>query len=110
MALTLLFLPIVVWKVVGLGQGDTQVFFRAGWAVWTGYPLYQITDHHGWTYHYPPTFALFMGPFANPPAGELQPAWALPFTAAVAVWYLINAACLMLALHVWANLLERAGR
>jgi hypothetical protein len=55
---TLLFLPMVVWKVVGLGQGDTQVFFRAGWAVWTGYPLYQIADHHGWTYHYPPTFAL----------------------------------------------------
>ncbi len=105
--LTLLFLPMVVWKVVGLGQGDTQVFFRAGWAVWTGYPLYQITDHHGWTYHYPPTFALFMGPFANPPAGEPQPAWALPFAAAVVVWYLINAACLMLALHVWANLLER---
>ena len=105
--LTLLFLPMVVWKVVGLGQGDTQVFFRAGWAVWTGFPLYQITDHHGWTYHYPPTFALFMGPFANPPAGVPRPAWALPFAAAVVVWYLINAACLMLALHVWANLLER---
>ena len=29
-ALTLLFLPMVVWKVVGLGQGDVQVFFRAG--------------------------------------------------------------------------------
>jgi Glycosyltransferase family 87 len=106
-AVTLLFLPMVVWKVVGLGQGDTQVFFRAGWAVWTGYPLYEITDHHGWTYHYPPTFALFMGPFANPPPGHPQPVWALPFPAAVVVWYLINAACLMLALHVWGNVLQR---
>jgi uncharacterized membrane protein YgdD (TMEM256/DUF423 family) len=106
-AVTLLFLPMVVWKVVGLGHGDTQVFFRAGWAVWTGYPLYQITDHHGWTYHYPPTFALFMGPFANPLPGHPQPLWALPFPAAVVVWYLINAACLMLALHVWGNALER---
>jgi hypothetical protein len=106
-ALTLLFLPMVVWKVVGLGQGDTQVYFRAGWAVWTGYPLYRITDHHGWTYHYPPTFALLMGLFANPLPGQPQPSWALPFTASVVVWYVINAACLLLALHVWANTLER---
>ncbi len=106
-ALTLLFLPMVVWKTVGLGQGDVQVFFRAGWAVWTGYPLYEVADHHGWTFHYPPTFALFMGPFANPLPGHAQPAWALPFTASVAVWYLINAVCLLLALHVWANALER---
>jgi hypothetical protein len=106
-ALTLLFLPMVVWKVVGLGQGDTQVYFRAGWAVWTGYPLYQVTDHHGWTYHYPPTFALLMGLFANPLPRQPQPSWALPFTASVVVWYLINAACLLLALHVWANTLER---
>jgi hypothetical protein len=105
--LMLLFLPLVLWKVVWLGQGDTQVLFRAGWAIWTGYPLYQVTDHHGWTIHYPPTFSLFMGPFANPLPGYPQPAWALPFPAAVAVWYLINAACLLLAVHVWANTLER---
>ncbi|MDR3420783.1 MAG: glycosyltransferase family 87 protein [Xanthobacteraceae bacterium] len=105
--LTLLFLPLVVRKVVDFGQGDMQVYFRAGWAVWTGYPLYQVTDHHGWTYHYPPTFALFMGLFANPLPGHPQPSWALPFTASVVVWYLINAVCLLLALHVWANTLER---
>jgi hypothetical protein len=101
------FLPMVVWKTVGLGQGDTQVFFRAGWAIWTGYPLYNVADHHGWTYHYPPTFALFMGPFANPIPDHPQPWWALPFPAAVAAWYLINVLCLLLALHVWANALER---
>jgi hypothetical protein len=101
------FLAMVVWKTVGLGQGDAQVFFRAGWAIWTGYPLYEVADHHGWTYHYPPTFALFMGPFANPIPDHPQPWWALPFPAAVAVWYLINVLCLFLALHVWANALER---
>lgn len=105
--LMLAFLPIVVWKTVGLGQGDVQVFFRAGWAIWTGYPLYEITDHHGWTYHYPPTFALFMGPFANPLPDHAQPWWALPFPAAVVVWYFINSLCLLAALHVWANVLER---
>ena len=105
--LVILFLPLVLWKVVGLGQGDAQVFFRGGWAVWTGYPLYDVTDHHGWTNHYPPTFALLMGPFADPLPGYARPWWALPFPAAVAVWYLINAACLLLAVHVWANALER---
>jgi hypothetical protein len=105
--LMLAFLPMVVWKTVWLGQGDVRVFFRAGWAIWTGYPLYEVTDHHGWTYHYPPTFALFMGPFANPLPGHAQPWWALPFSAAVVVWYFINSLCLLLALHVWANVLER---
>jgi hypothetical protein len=65
-----------VRKAVWLGQGDVEVFFRAGWAIWTGYPLYQIIDHHGWTYHYPPTFALLMGLFANPLQGYPQPWWA----------------------------------
>ncbi len=104
--LTLSFLPLVVWKTV-TGQGDAQVFFRGGWAVWTGYPLYQVTDHHGWSNHYPPTFALLMGPFANPLPGYPQPWWGLPFPAAIAVWYLLNAACLLFAIHVWANALER---
>ena len=106
--LVLAFLPIVVRKAVWLGQRDVQVFFRAGWAIWTGYPLYQVFDHHGWTYHYPPTFALFMGFFANPLPDHPQPWWALPFPAAVAVWYLINVASLLVALRLWANALERA--
>jgi hypothetical protein len=102
------FLPIVVNKSVWLGHGDVQVFFRAGWAIWTGYPLYQVADHHGWTYHYPPTFALFMGFFANPLPSYPQPWWALPYPAAVAVWYLINVVCLFAALHIWAKAVEGA--
>jgi hypothetical protein len=105
--LTILFLPLVLWKVLHFGQGDAQVFFRGGWAVWSGYPLYQVTDHHGWTNHHPPTFALLMVPFANPLPGYPQPWWALPYPVAVAVWYLFNATCLLLAVHVFANALER---
>jgi hypothetical protein len=103
----LLFLPIVVWKTVGHGQGDVQVFFRAAWAIWTGYPLYEVTDDHGWSYHYPPTFALLIGPFANPLPGHPQPLWALPYTVAVVVWYVLNFVCLTLSLHLWASALER---
>jgi len=89
-----------VRKAVWLGQGDVEVFFRAGWAIWSGYP------HHGWTY--PPTFALLMGLFANPLPRHPQPWWALPYPAAVAVWYLINVVCLFAALHIWAKAVERA--
>jgi hypothetical protein len=80
-ALMLLFLPMVVWKTVALGQGGAQVFFRAGWAIWTGI-RYEVADHHGWTYHYPPTFALFMGPFANLLPNHPHQWWVLPCPAA----------------------------
>ena len=105
--LALLYLPVVVWRTVVHGHGDVQVFFRAGWAIWTGYPLYEVTDNHGWSYHYPPTFALLMGPFANPLPGYPQPALAMPYAVSVAVWYVLNFLCLILSLHLWAGALER---
>lgn len=101
------YLPIVVKRTVVHGFGDVQVFFRAGWAIWSGYPLYEVADHHGWTYHYPPTFALLMGWFANPPDGIAPPAWALSFRASVAVWYGIGAAAMVLAVDLWARELQR---
>jgi hypothetical protein len=105
--IALVYLPIVVRKTVGHGFGDVQVFFRAGWAIWSGYPLYEVTDSHGWTYHYPPTFALLMGPFANPLPGYPQPIWAMPYTASVVVWYILNFLCMILSLHLFAGALER---
>ncbi len=105
--LVVFYVPLLLWKTVHFGQGDVQVFFRAGWAIWTGFPLYQVADHHGWTYHYPPTFALFMGPFASPLPGYPQPWWALPYPVAIVVWYVVNVLCLFAALHIWASALER---
>jgi hypothetical protein len=101
-----IFLPIVVKRVLQ-GFGDVQMFFRAGWAVWTGYPLYEVADHHGWTYHYPPTFALLMGPFAEPLDGFARPAWALSLQASVAVWYALSAIAILAALDLWARALAR---
>ncbi|NVN87486.1 MAG: DUF2029 domain-containing protein [Rhodopseudomonas sp.] len=101
------YLPIVVKRTVVHGFGDVQVFFRAGWAIWTGYPLYQVADNHGWTYHYPPTFALLMGLFANPLEGMARPAWALSFSMSVAVWYVIGAVAMALAVDLWARALQR---
>lgn len=104
-----IYLPVVVKRSAVQGFGDVQVFFRAGWAVWTGYPLYEVADHHGWTYHYPPFFALLMGPFGHPLEGYPQPSWALPLRTSVAVWYMLSVAMLLIAIDWWARALERNG-
>lgn len=102
-----IYLPVVVKRSAVQGFGDVQVFFRAAWAVWTGYPLYEVADHHGWTYHYPPTFALLMGPFAHPLDGFPKPEWALPLPLSVATWYVFSALAMLAAVDLWARGLER---
>lgn len=104
-----IYLPIVVRRSAVQGLGDVQVFFRAGWAVWTGYPLYEVADHHGWTYHYPPLFALLMGPFGLPLDGYPKPFWALSLPMSVAVWYTLSVAALLMAVDWWARALERGA-
>ena len=106
-ALGLAYLPLFEYKTAWLGQGDIQVFFRAGWAIWSGFPLYQVTDYHGWSYHYPPTFALLMGPFADPLPGHPRLWWAMPYPVATAVWYLLSVAFAIAATQTWATALER---
>lgn len=94
-------------QAIMMGQGDAQVFFRAGWAVWTGYPLYQVVDDHGWSYHYPPPFALLMGPFANPLPGFSKPAWAAPYPLSLALWYALGVGALIGAMQILANAIAR---
>lgn len=94
-------------QAVVMGQGDAQVFFRAGWAAWTGYPLYQVVDDHGWSYHYPPPFALLMGPFANPLPGFPKPAWAAPYPASLALWYALGVGALIATMQILANAIAR---
>ena len=104
-AALVIYLPILLHRTAH-NLGDVQVFFRAAWAVWTGYPLYQVVDNHGWSYHYPPTFAILMGPFADPLPGYPALPWALPFAASVGVFYALSVAAMLLAAHVWAKALE----
>jgi hypothetical protein len=106
-ALVAAYLPLLVYRATTHGFGDAQVYFRAAWAVWSGYPLYQVTDMHGWSYHYPPTFAILIGPFADPMPGHPPPAFALPFAWSIAVWYLISVAAAAWAAHIFAGALER---
>ena len=90
------YLPILAARTAH-NLGDVQVFFRAAWAVWTGYPLYQVVDVHGWSYHYPPIFAILMGPFADPLPGYPGLSWALPFAVSVGVFYALSIAAMLLA-------------
>ena len=61
---------------------------------------------HGWSYHYPPTFAILMGPFADPLPGYAGLSWALPFSASVGVFYALSIAAMVLTAHIWAKALE----
>jgi len=91
------------------GHGDAQVYFRAGWAIWAGYPLYQVSDHHGWFYVYPPPFAFLMEPFADPLPGYANPAWALPYPLALAAWFAVGVCALAAATHMLANAIARSS-
>lgn len=91
------------------GFGDFEVFSHAAWAVWTGFPLYDVLDGHGWAYQYPPAFAILMGFFGSPMPGGAEAAWTLPYPVSVAIWYAISLASLLLAAHVAALAVERHG-
>lgn len=86
-------------------MGDAGVFFRAAWAARSGADIYEVTDDNHWHFNYPPLFAILMTPLADAPPGESQ-AGLLPFWACIAIWYTINVAFLMLAVHLLASALE----
>jgi hypothetical protein len=89
-------------------MGDLGVYLRAAWAVRADPDhLYDHTDQNGWHYSYPPLFAILLEPLgeAPKPIGS-DPT---PFAVAVAIFYLINVCCLLLAVHVLASALESAS-
>ena len=91
-------------------MGDLDVFLRAAWAVRTGGDLYAVTSDNGWHYIYPPLYAIFMTPLADPPR-EADTAGYLPIAVSVAICYLLNHLSLFAGAHVLASALEdRAER
>jgi hypothetical protein len=99
----LLFAVLVYFKAVRLRQGDQDVFFRAGWSIRQGgSELYETKDVHGWHFHYPPLFAILMVPLADVPDGVAagEQGLILPLVVRVMVLYLINLACLVVALRL----------
>jgi hypothetical protein len=111
--LALLLLFFVAWGVLVEVRSaflqrrmtDACCFFRAGWVVRTGGPLYDFTEENGWHYIYPPLFAVLMVPLADAPAGADR-AGLLPYPVSVAIWYVLSVVFLMLALHGLARALE----
>lgn len=93
---------------------DLTVYLRAAWAVKAGEDIYEVTDEHGWHYHYPPLLAAVLVPFAQPPAGSDEAA-AVPFGTVVVLWYcagvaLLAAAGPWLAGQVGTAAIHRNGR
>jgi hypothetical protein len=87
-------------------MGDVNMLFRAGWAARAGGgELYSTISVNALHYHYPPTFAIVMGPFADAPAGREKLA-SLPFAVSVAVFYAINIALIAVGIHLLAKVLE----
>jgi hypothetical protein len=86
-------------------MGDLNCYLRPAWAIRTGGNIYQILDDCGWHYNYPPLLAILMTPLADAPAGADR-AGMLPYSVSVAVWYVINVACLALGVHWLARALE----
>jgi alpha-1,2-mannosyltransferase len=82
---------------------DFGVYARAAWAVRAGEPLYGITDDRGWHYCYPPPFALFVTPLADPP-GWLPRDGYLPFSVSCGVWYALSLVFVGYAVHTFAGL------
>lgn len=85
--------------------GDVGVFLRAAWAVRAGEDLYAVTDSKGFHYHYPPLLAILLTPLADPPPGT-QTAGVVPYPVSVAIVYVVNLACLALAVQLLAGALE----
>lgn len=89
--------------------GDLGVYTRAAWAIREGISPYDITDSNGWHYHYPPLYAILMGPFAEPPP-EHATGSEVPFAISVAACYLISLLCLAVGVHALASALEERSR
>jgi hypothetical protein len=81
---------------------DFGVYLRAAWAAREGHDMYAVVDDHGWHYCYPPTFALFLTPLADPPAGEPRTGY-MPYWLAVAIWTVLCIAFVAVTVHMMAN-------
>ena len=84
---------------------DFGVYARAGYAVRAGLDIYALNlcDDRGWHYVYPPPFAIFMVPLADPFRPDPRPG-CLPFAASVGVWYVLSLGLLAATAHQLASL------
>jgi hypothetical protein len=85
---------------------DLGVYLRAGWAAQHDLDLYSITDENKFPYIYPPFFSILMMPLAEPPPGSAEGP-RVPFVVATVVWYVFSIVCGILAIHLFASVLEK---
>jgi hypothetical protein len=83
---------------------DFGVYLRAAWAARTGNDMYAVTCDNGWHYCYPPTFALFLMPLADPP-GDFSREGYLPYPISVGIWIILSYAFAFWTVHILAKLI-----
>jgi len=83
---------------------DFGVYLRAAWAARTGNDMYAVTDDNDWHYCYPPTFALFLMPLADPPSGCSRVGY-VPYPISVAIWILLSYGFAIGVVHKLAQLI-----
>jgi hypothetical protein len=83
---------------------DFGVYLRAAWAARTGNDMYAVTCDNGWHYCYPPTFALFLMPLADPPSGFSREGY-LPYPFSVGIWIILSYAFAIWGAHMLALLI-----
>ncbi|HEV3439395.1 MAG TPA: glycosyltransferase family 87 protein [Gemmata sp.] len=83
---------------------DFGVYLRAAWAARTGNDMYAVTCDNGWHYCYPPTFALFLMPLADPPSESPREGY-LPYPISVGIWVILSYAFAFWAAHRLAKLI-----
>jgi hypothetical protein len=87
-------------------MGDLGCYLRPAWGVLVGEDIYDLKDDNGWHYNYPPLYAILLIPLADPPPGHDTTGF-VPYAVSVALIYVLNMACLAVAVHVLASALER---
>jgi hypothetical protein len=114
-------LPLLLAMVVAFGglvemrsaflsrrMGDLGCYLRPAWAAAVGKNIYDAVEDNGWHFNYPPLYAILLIPLADPPPGE-DTAGFVPYHVSVAIVYVLNIACLFLAVHVLATAFERCA-
>lgn len=87
-------------------MGDLGCYLRPAWAAVVGESIYDVAEDNGWHYNYPPLYVILLRPLADPPP-SYDHAGYVPWAVSVAIIYVLNIACLVLAVHVLASAMQR---
>jgi hypothetical protein len=113
--LTIFLIVIVAFSAITINRGaflsrpmtDAQVLFRGAWAIWSNAPLYEVSDDNGWHYHYPPTLAVLLRPFANAPKNRQNLSFTTSYPVSLFVWFALGFTALIYSIVLYGKSLDQ---